>query len=109
VPSIIFIAAHIAGGVPWLAGVLVVGSASVLFAVVMLETNKLPLVVALHVTTNIIQDNFLRTVPDSSLFHATFAGGLVDSDRIHTWIALALINALAAIAVIGWSRHARAP
>jgi membrane protease YdiL (CAAX protease family) len=105
VPTAIFIAAHVSGGVPWLAGVLVVGSASVLFAVVMLETNKLPLVVALHATTNFIQDNLLRTSPDSSLFNATFAGTIADTDRIYAWIALALINALATIAVIGWSRR----
>jgi hypothetical protein len=104
-PSAIFVAAHVAGGVPWLAGVLVVGSASVLFAVVMLETNQLPIVVALHVTTNILQDNLLRTSPDSSLLHATFAREVVDADRISTWAALALINTLAVIGTIAWSRR----
>jgi membrane protease YdiL (CAAX protease family) len=104
-PTAIFISAHVAGGVPWLAGVLVVGSASVLFAVVMLETNKLPLVVALHATTNFIQDNLLRTSPDSSLFQATFPSKIAENEHIYAWIALALINALATLAVIGWSRR----
>lgn len=104
VPTAIFIAAHVVGGAPWPAGVLVVGSASMLFAVVMLETGNLPLVVALHATTNLIQDNLLRTSPDSSLFRATFTGKVADSDSMLVWITLALINTLAMIAVIGWSR-----
>ncbi|HEV7607992.1 MAG TPA: hypothetical protein VGO61_11675 [Steroidobacteraceae bacterium] len=72
---------------------------------VMLETNQLPIVVALHVTTNILQDKLLRTSPDSSLFHATFAREVVDADRISTWAALALINTLAVIGTIAWSRR----
>jgi len=38
----IFVAAHVAGGVPWHAALLVVGSSSVLFCIVMLETRNLP-------------------------------------------------------------------
>lgn len=104
--SAIFVAAHIAGGVPWVAALLVVGSATVLFCVVMLETRQLALVIALHVVTNLVQDNTLRGAPDASLFtaHATSPAG----SEWASWGAIALLNLGAAAAVVAWHRRRRA-
>ena len=103
-PTALFVASHLAGGVPWQAAVLVVGSASVLFAIVMLETRSLPLVIALHVVTNLVQDNLLRSAQDASLF--TFAeGGPVAADQFEIWIGLATVNVLAIIAMFAWARR----
>jgi membrane protease YdiL (CAAX protease family) len=103
ISTAVFVAAHVAGGVPWPAAVLVVGSASVLFCVVMLETRSLPLVVALHVVTNLVQDNTLRTDAAASLFTPRASGPAAPDLAI--WTTMALINLIAAGALLAWSRR----
>jgi membrane protease YdiL (CAAX protease family) len=95
----VFVAAHVAGGVPWPAALLVVGSASVLFAVLMLETRNLPLVIALHVATNLVQDNTLRGSAAASLFSARAVSPAAADHEIAIWGAMAAMN-LAAAAVV---------
>ena len=103
-PTAIFIAAHVAGGVPWQAGLLVVGSAGLVFAIVMLRTGNLPLVIALHVATNLVQDNLLRISKDSSLFLVSPAVASAPPDRHLVWIAIGAINLIAAAGVLIWTR-----
>jgi len=100
ISTAIFVAAHVAGGVPWQAGLLVVGSASILFCVLMLETRSLPLVATLHFVTNLVQDNTLRGSPGASLFiaHASPAAAARDDRAI--WIAIAFVNVLVAAGVM---------
>lgn len=102
--SAIFVAAHIAGGVPWQAALLVVGSASVLFCVLMLETRSLPLVIALHATTNLVQDNTLRGTANASLFTARAAAS-TPHDELAVWTAMASINLIVAAGIVAWSRR----
>ena len=106
-PTTLFAVSHLAGGVPWQAAVLVVGSASVLFAIVMLEMRSLPLVIALHVATNLVQDNLLRSARDSSLFDLAEGSGPTPTDQFTIWVGLATVNVLAAIATLAWARRRR--
>ena len=104
IPQLIFVAAHVVGGVPWPAGVLVVGSASVLFAVVMLETGSLPLVAALHVATNLMQDDLERT-SDSSLFMAQPLAAPGSANLPVLWAMIAVVNVAAAAGYAAWKRR----
>lgn len=108
ISSAIFVAAHIAGGVPWQAGLLVVGSASILFCVLMLETRSLPLVATLHIVTNLVQDNTLRGTPGASLFTARATLPATGRDDLAIWIALAAVNLCVAAGVMIWAKHRRA-
>jgi membrane protease YdiL (CAAX protease family) len=105
----LFVAAHVAGGVPWLAALCVVGTASVLFAVLMVETRNLPLVVAVHVASNLVQDNVLRTSGQASLLemHTLAPAGASDTARV--WVAMGAINLLTAAAVLAWRRRQPQP
>lgn len=100
VSTVIFIASHIAGGVPWQAALLVVGSASILFCILMLETRSLPLVVALHVTTNLVQDNTVRGTDDASLLTVSVASSPAAGVDLHLWTAIGALNLLVAAGML---------
>lgn len=104
VPSLLFVAVHVAGGVPWPAGLLVVGSMSVLLGVVMLKTGDLPLVISLHIATNLVQDNLLRLSPTASLFAAQPLQTAVPPEPLQVWIAIGAFNLAAAAGVAAWYR-----
>jgi membrane protease YdiL (CAAX protease family) len=109
VTSAVFVAAHVAGGVPWPAGVLVVGSASVMFAVIMLECGSLPLVAAMHATTNLVQDNVLRPTPDASLFSMRMPAPPSGDAELAIWLAIAGINLVVVAAVLAVRRGSSRP
>ena len=104
IPTVLFCASHFAGGVPWQATLLVVGSASVLFSVVMLETRSLPLVIALHAASNLVQDNVLRPSIDSSAFTLTSLSGPAQAVQLQVWFAMMAVNVLATVTVLAWGR-----
>lgn len=107
IPTVLFAASHFAGGVPWQAAVLVVGSASVLFSVVMLETRSLPLVIALHAASNLVQDNVLRPSIDSSAFTLISVSGPAQAVQSKIWFAMMAVNVLATAVVLAWGRRRR--
>jgi membrane protease YdiL (CAAX protease family) len=107
IPTAVFTAAHFAGGVPWQAAVLVVGSTSVLFSVVMLEVRNLSLVAAMHAATNLVQDNLLRPSADASLFVIAVGTGPGEQDQWAVWFAMLAVNVVATGALLGWSRRQR--
>jgi membrane protease YdiL (CAAX protease family) len=109
IPTVVFVAAHFAGGVPWQPAVMVVGSTSVLLAVIMLETRSLPLVIALHAMTNLVQDNLLRPSPDASLFTLAPGTGPTAADSLAVWLAMMSINVIATGTLLGMRRRGRAP
>jgi membrane protease YdiL (CAAX protease family) len=100
--SAVFVLVHVIGGVPWLAGLLVVGSCSVLYGTLMLVTRNLPFVAAFHIANNLIQDALLRTGP-GSVWQPVFAD--VEAAHRHQagiWACMALVNLAAA--VYAWKR-----
>jgi membrane protease YdiL (CAAX protease family) len=108
ITTALFAASHYAGGVPWQATLLVVGSAGALFSVVMLETSSLPFVIAMHATTNLVQDNLLRPAIDSSLFMLAAGRGPGPGDLIDIWLAMMAVNVLALGAVLAIRKRTRA-
>jgi len=103
-PTAIFVLAHVAGGVPWLAGLTVIGTASVLYGCLMLATRSLALVAAFHIGNNLVQDAALRTSA-GSLFVSSFA----DPERAQAagpaiWSSMAALNLAVAFAVLAWHR-----
>lgn len=105
VPSAVFVLAHLTGGMPWLAGLLVVGSCSLLYGSLMLATRSLPFVAAFHVANNLVQDALLRT-GTGSLWQPVFQ----DAEAPHRhqlaiWAGMALVNL--ALAGWVWTRRAR--
>ncbi len=91
-PTMIFVFVHVLGGVPLLAGILVVGTSSILYGALMLFTRSLPLVAAFHIGNNLAQDALLRTSNASILaprFVHTVQTGSVD---LRIWIGMALVN-----------------
>lgn len=105
VPSFLFAGMHIAGGVPWQAGLLVVGSASVMYGCLMLATRSLPFVTAFHIATNLGQDAWLRT-SEGSLWRPVFASDIPASSQLVIWIGMTVLNlSVAAGAWISWRRR----
>lgn len=104
VPSILFAGMHIAGGVPWPAGVLVVGSASIMYGCLMLATRSLPFVAAFHIANNLGQDAWLRT-SEGSLWRPVFASDVTAGPQLYIWIGMTVLNlAVAAGAWMIWHR-----
>jgi len=102
--SILFALMHIQGGVPWqsaLAGVLTSG---LLFAVLFARWQSVPLVLAFHVATNVVQEVMgLRTTGLTALVPQYAAGAT--ATRSYAVLALvALINVAVALAVAFWKR-----
>jgi hypothetical protein len=73
----------------------------------MLETRSLPLVIALHATSNLVQDNVLRPTIDSSAFTLTSVGELAREAPLEIWCAMMAINVLATVAMLAWGRRRR--
>jgi membrane protease YdiL (CAAX protease family) len=92
IPTAIFISAHVAGGMPWMAALLVVGSCSALYGILLLITRSLPLVAAFHVGNNLVQDAVLRTSRTSiaKLLYADPARAQQHSLQI--WFGIAIVN-----------------
>ena len=104
-PSAVFVLAHLSGGMPWLAGLLVVGSCSLLYGSLMLATRSLPFVTAFHIANNLVQDALLRT-GTGSLWQPVFQSA--DAPQRHQlaiWMSMALVNL--ALAAWVWTRRAR--
>ncbi len=105
VPSMVFVLAHLSGGMPWLAGLLVVGSCSLLYGSLMLATRSLPFVTAFHIANNLIQDALLRTGA-GSLWQPLFQNA--EAPHRHQaaiWTSMAIVNL--ALAACVWTRRAR--
>lgn len=105
-PSAVFAAMHMTGGMPLLAAICVVGSCSVLYGVLMLVTRSLPFVAAFHIANNLVQDAFIRT-GEGSLFAPTFrsaTGFAGQAGRI--WLCILVVNLLVAFC-IWWKRHSQ--
>lgn len=101
IPTSIFVSMHFAGGMPLLAALLVVGSCSLLYGVLMIVTNSLPLVAAFHIGNNLVQDWILRPSP-GSLWQVRFLDtDLARHSAMRIWCGIALIN-LSIIAAIAW-------
>jgi membrane protease YdiL (CAAX protease family) len=101
IPTSIFLLMHLAGGMPWPAALLVVGSSSLLYGVLMLVTRSLPLVAAFHIGNNLVQDAILRPSANS-LWQVHFHS--IDSARhasMRIWLGIAIVN-LSILAVIAW-------
>ncbi|WP_343222484.1 type II CAAX endopeptidase family protein [Lysobacter sp. ISL-50] len=103
--SAVFVLAHLTSGMPWLAGLLVVGSCSLLYGSLMLVTRSLPLVTAFHIANNLVQDALLRTGA-GSIWQPVFQNA--DAPHRHQmaiWVSMALVN-LALTAGV-WTHRAR--
>lgn len=98
-PTILFVGVHVAGGVPLLAGLLVVGSSSVLYGILMLTVRSLPFVAAFHIGNNLMQDTFFRT-SSGSLFRPRFAAAPYVAPEIRIWIGIALVNLACAFVLL---------
>jgi membrane protease YdiL (CAAX protease family) len=106
-PSALFALVHMLGGVPWLAGLLVVGSCSVLYGTLMLVTRNLPFVAAFHIANNLIQDALLRTGP-GSIGQPVFADvEAAQRHQVGIWACMALLNL--AVAAYVWTRRGKVP
>lgn len=107
VPTAVFAGVHVAGGVPWLAGLLVVGSSSVMYGCLMLATRSLPFVAAFHIANNLGQDALLRTSsgsPWKPVFHADVA----TASQPAIWLGMMVLNLLVASAAwVVWRRTPR--
>lgn len=103
-PSAVFVLAHLSGGMPWLAGLLVVGSCSLLYGSLMLATRSLPLVTAFHVANNLVQDALLRT-GTGSLWQPVFRNAEAPQrHQLAIWVSMAIVNL--ALAAWAWKRRA---
>jgi membrane protease YdiL (CAAX protease family) len=104
-PTIIFVAAHLAGGLALLPGVLVVGSSGLLYASLMLATRSLPFVAAFHIANNVGQDALLRT-SDGSIWQPVFRDSAqAQSHGLAMWLSMAALNLV--IAACAWRYRAR--
>lgn len=104
IPTSIFILAHLAGGMPWQAGLLVVGTCSLLYGVLMLATRSLPLVAAFHIGNNLVQDWILRTSNDS-LWQVHFQDiSAAEHSAFPIWAGIASVNLVIIAAIIVWKR-----
>lgn len=105
-PSVVFTAMHMTGGMPLLAAICVVGSCSVLYGVLMLVTRSLPFVAAFHIANNLLQDALIRT-GEGSLFAPAFrspAGFTGQAERI--WLCILVVNLTVAFCI--WrKRHSQ--
>ncbi|NID14514.1 CPBP family intramembrane glutamic endopeptidase [Luteibacter yeojuensis] len=99
VPTAIFVGMHMAGGVPWLAALLVVGSASVMYGCLMLATRSLPFVAAFHIANNLGQDAWLRTSA-GSLWQPVFRSDIPADSQPLIWVGMMVLNAL--VACVAW-------
>lgn len=108
VPTLVFAAAHLSGGMGVLPALLVVGSASLMYSALMLATRSLPFVAALHIANNLGQDALLRTGP-GSIWMPDFADPrAAQAQALEIWLGMAAINL--AVAALAWrhrSRYAR--
>ena len=98
-PSAVFVLAHLSGGMPWLAGLLVVGSGSLLYGSLMLASRSLPFVAAFHIANNLVQDALLRT-GTGSLWQPVFENA--EAPHRHQsaiWMCMAGVN----LAIAGWA------
>lgn len=104
-PTLIFAAAHVVGGMHWLPGLLVVASGGLLYACLMLATRSLPLVICFHVANNVGQDALLRT-GEGSLWQPVFADPTqAQANSVPIWAGMCALNLL--VAVCAWRYHAR--
>lgn len=104
-PTIIFVAAHLAGGIAWLPGLLVIGSGGLLYASLMLATRSLPFVAAFHIANNVAQDALLRT-SEGSIWKPVFRDSAqAHSNGLPIWLCMAVLNL--AIAACAWRYRAR--
>lgn len=103
VPTLVFAAAHLSGGMGVLPAVLVVGSAGLMYASLMLATRSLPFVAAFHIANNLGQDALLRTGA-GSLWTPEFRDPLgAESNAAWIWVGMAAINL--AVAAFAWRRR----
>lgn len=104
-PTIIFVAAHLAGGMAWLPGLLVIGSGSLLYGSLMLATRSLPLVTAFHIANNVAQDALLRT-SEGSIWQPVFRDSTqAQSNGLPIWLTMAALNLI--VAAYAWRYRAR--
>lgn len=102
-PSVVFAAMHMTGGMPLLAAICVVGSCSVLYGVLMLVTRSLPFVAAFHIANNLVQDALIRT-GEGSLFAQAFrspTGFSGQAEKI--WLCILAVNL--AVACCLWRKQ----
>jgi membrane protease YdiL (CAAX protease family) len=100
-PSLLFAAMHMTGGMPWLAALCVVASCGLLYGTLMLATRSLPFVAAFHVANNLLQDAVLRP-GEGSLFAPVFRAGPADAieHSLQIWLSMFVLNA--ALAALAW-------
>lgn len=104
-PSLVFVLAHLSGGIPWQAGLLVVGTCSLLYGSLMVVTRSLPFVTAFHVANNLAQDALLRTGA-GSLWQPIFENAEAPhKHQVAIWASMAAIN-LVVVACV-WTRRTR--
>lgn len=99
-PTLIFVSVHLLGGMPLMAGILVVGTSSILYGALMLVTRSLPLVAAFHIANNLVQDTLLRTSSASLLapqYEHNVQNFAVD---LRIWIGMALVNVAVALVLL---------
>jgi membrane protease YdiL (CAAX protease family) len=102
-PSILFAAMHMTGGLPWLAALCVVGSSSVMYGSLMLATRSLPLVAAFHIANNLLQDAVIRT-GEGSLFAPSFrAAAGMENQMTRIWLCILAVNV--AMTVVIWRKR----
>ncbi|WP_448101206.1 CPBP family intramembrane glutamic endopeptidase [Luteibacter jiangsuensis] len=107
IPTAVFVGVHVAGGVPWLAGLLVVGSSSVMYGCLMLATRSLPFVAAFHIANNLGQDALLRTSA-GSLWKPVFHADVAAASQPAIWLGMMLLNLLVASGALAiWRRTPR--
>jgi membrane protease YdiL (CAAX protease family) len=90
--SVLFALLHIQGGLPWQSAVTIVFTCGVLFAVMLLRWNSLPLVLGFHVATNVAQELIGLRVTPLSVIRPTFSGAL--TAPIATLVAASAVNLL---------------
>lgn len=105
IPSSIFVLVHIAGGVPWLAGLLVVGSCSATYGLLMLMTRSLPLVAAFHIGNNLVQDTFLRTSSGSIVTVVYAHPTQAQNHSLEIWLGMAIVNCMALGALVALGKR----
>jgi membrane protease YdiL (CAAX protease family) len=106
--SILFTLLHIQGGVPWpsaLAGVL---TSALLFAVLFVRWQSLPLVLAFHVGTNFVQELAGVRVTGLTLFVPHYPQNGTTLQSLTVLASVALINSAVAVGLL-IRRHDRAP
>lgn len=108
VPTAVFVGVHVAGGVPWLAGLLVVGSSSVMYGCLMLATRSLPFVAAFHIANNLGQDALLRT-STGSLWKPVFHADVATASQPAIWLGMMMLNLLVASAAWWFWRRTPRP